>query len=228
VDINMDKSKKNFTWSVVLTMGSMWGLSEAAMGMHLRGSCARMVTGSVMTGVAIFFMSGALAYSGKRISLIPVLGLAIIFKMTDAFLLKLPLLHGAIGNPIFAFVTEMAALLMVWQILSSKLKSNTGGRAILGGMSALLAVNLFPLVKFATGIPACVVTGTQYPLALYYAHYAIAISAISCPLGMMIGEKLSMAADKSFEKNRMPIFIPQALQFAPIFVIMLAVFIRVI
>jgi len=95
-------------------------------------------------------------------------------------------------------------------------------------MSALVAVNLFPLVKFATGLPACVVPGTQYPLALYYAPWAIAISAITCPLGMMLGEKFSTVADKSFETNRMPKFVPHALQFAPILIIMLAITMRVV
>jgi hypothetical protein len=57
-------------------------------------------------------------------------------------------------------------------------------------MSALLAANMFPLVRFATGIPACVVAGTGYPLSLYYIHYAILISAITVPIGYLIGNKL--------------------------------------
>ena len=65
------------------------------------------------------------------------------------------------------------------------------GRGLLGGLTALIAVNVFPLVKFATGIPACVVPGTAYPLSLYYAPIAIGVSLFTVPLGWLAGERLA-------------------------------------
>jgi hypothetical protein len=56
-------------------------------------------------------------------------------------------------------------------------------------LSALVAVNLFPLVKFATGVAPCV-TGTSYPLSLYYAPIAVALSALTVPLGVRAGAAL--------------------------------------
>jgi hypothetical protein len=46
-------------------------------------------------------------------------------------------------------------------------------------------------VKYATGIPACVAAGTGYPLSLYYAYIAVALSFITVPLGILVGQKLS-------------------------------------
>jgi hypothetical protein len=62
-----------------------------------------------------------------------------------------------------------------------------------GALAALVAVNLFPLVKFATGIPACVVAGTGYPQALYYAPFAIGLALITVPLGFLAGEGIAAA-----------------------------------
>jgi len=59
----------------------------------------------------------------------------------------------------------------------------------MGGMAALLAVNLFPLVKYVTGVPACVVPGTGYPLSLYYAPLAVFLSFLTVPLGAWVGVK---------------------------------------
>ena len=70
------------------------------------------------------------------------------------------------------------------------------GQAVAGGMSALLAANLFPLVRFATGIPACVVAGTGYPLSLYYVYIAVAASFVTVPLGFWLGARL-----QTWEKN---------------------------
>ena len=64
------------------------------------------------------------------------------------------------------------------------------GQALLGGLSAVLAVNLFPLVKYATGVPACVVAGTGYPLSLYYIHFAVLVSFVTVPLGFWVGAKV--------------------------------------
>ncbi len=64
------------------------------------------------------------------------------------------------------------------------------GQALLGGMAAVLAVNLFPLVRYATGIPACVAPGTTYPLSLYYIHFAVLASFVTVPLGFWVGAKM--------------------------------------
>jgi len=116
--------------------------------------------------------------------------IASFFKMFDAMLLSLPIKHGAIGNPIFAFFMEAIAFVILVSIIKEKLVQKPGAQALLGGMAAVLAVNLFPLVRFATGIPACVVPGTGYPLSLYYIHFAVLASFTTVPLGIWVGAKL--------------------------------------
>jgi hypothetical protein len=144
-----------------------------------------------MTGVALFFFAASFAYSRNMLSIGLVFLTATLFKLLDAFLLHLPIIHGAIANPIFGFLTEGIAFLFILAFLNESLKTKRYGQALFGGVSALVAVNLFPLVKFATGISACVYPGTQYPTALYFAPIAIGLSLITCPLGFATGEKIA-------------------------------------
>lgn len=177
---------------IIIMLGAVWGVSEAALGMGLR-SCASFISGSIMTGVALFFIAASWVVSRHQILGVTLLiVVASLFKLLDALLLSLPVLHGAVANPIFAFIMEGVAFLVLISIFSEKLRQKTGGQAILGGMTALLAVNLFPLVKYATGIPACVFPGTAYPLSLYYAPLAVSFSLITVPLGLRLGEMIEV------------------------------------
>jgi len=190
---NISKSHLGF----VVILGAVWGLSEAALGMGLR-SCASFVSGSLMTGVALFFIAASWVVSRRILGVALLIVIACLFKMFDAFLLSLPVLHGAVANPIFSFIMEGAAFLVLLTIINKKLKQKKAGQAILGGLAALLAVNLFPLVKYATGIPACVFPGTGYPLSLYYAPLAVSLSLVTVPLGFLVGAQIE-AFETKFE-----------------------------
>ena len=222
----MRNATEKMSWGPLLAIGSAWGLSEVAMGMFLRGMCARFITGSVMTGVAVFFLAMAMGWQKRKTGLLLLLGLASVFKLFDAYLLHLPVLHGAVANPIFAFYTEVFAFLLVWMILDSRLKGKTHGRALHGGLAALVALNLFPLVKFATGIPACVYPGTNYPLALYYAPIAIGLSAVTCPLGMVVGRRLAAVFQKTRLRQPEPRLVPALLNLSPVLTLLLMLVLR--
>jgi len=185
----MNKKLTGHHLGIVVMLGAVWGLSEAALGMGLR-SCASAMSGSIMTGVALFFIAACwvIFQSWKGVALL--VFIASLFKLFDALLLSLPILHGAVANPIFAFVMEAVAFLIIVSLVKNKLSKKTTSQALTGGLSALAAVNLFPLVKFATGIPACVAAGTGYPLSLYYAYIAVALSLVTVPLGIRAGEKM--------------------------------------
>jgi hypothetical protein len=192
---------------LVIVLGSVWGLSEAALGMGLR-SCAAQVSGFIMTGVALFFLAAGWAVS-RRISGVLLMALiASLFKLFDALLLSLPIKHGAIGNPIFAFFMEAMAFVLLISIIKEKVTQKPAGQALLGGMAAALAANLFPLVKHATGIPACVVAGTGYPLSLYYIHLAVLTSLVTVPLGFLVSTKI-----ESFEARLTKLRAPQKLKY---------------
>jgi hypothetical protein len=181
----MSQTPQKTNWAPVLVLGSLWGLSEAAVGMYLR-RCASTMSGSIMTGAALFFLAAAWAISPRLKTVGAMAGLAAGFKLFDALLLGLPVLHGAIGNPIFAIALEGGAFLLIVHVMSRQLAARTAGQGLAGGLAALVAVNLFPLVKYATGVPACV-TGTSYPLSLYYAPIAVGLSILAVPLGRMAG-----------------------------------------
>lgn len=196
----MDRNIPKAYLGIVVMLGAVWGLSEAALGMALR-SCASSVSGSIMTGVAFFFIASAWILTKSIFGVAQLVVITSLFKMFDALLLSLPIRHGAVANPIFAFLTEAAAFLFLAFIFSEKLKERSAGQALMGGVAALLAVNLFPLVKYATGIPACVYPGTGYPLSLYYSPIAIFLSAATVPLGMWVGVRLKLLETKLEEAN---------------------------
>ena len=176
-------------WSLTIALGAVWGVSEVALGIGLQ-ACARNASGSIMTGVALFFIVAGWALTKKAGGPLIMIGMVSLLKLADALLLGLPIKHGAVANPIFAFWTEGLALLVLVALLRGEIGPGRIRQAMTGGLSALVAVNLFPLVKYATTIPACVYPGTTTPLALYYAPLAIATSMIMVPLGLTAAAKL--------------------------------------
>lgn len=175
---------------LVSLFGAVWGLSETALGAVIQ-KCASFASGSIMTGLALFFIAGTWILARNILGLFLLVLIASLFKMFDALLLSLPLQDGAVANPIFAFWMEGLAFFILIRIVDlEKLKQKALNQALLGGMTALLAANLFPLVKYMTGIPACVFPGTSYPLALYYLPLAVFVSFLSVPSGFWVGEKV--------------------------------------
>ncbi len=149
-----------------------------------------------MTGVALFFISAAWVASSRNY-LLPLLVVLVasVFKLFDAVLLSLPVKHGAIGNPIFAFWMEGIAFIVLIAIFRRATWKKTSSKALLGAGSALAAVALFPLVKYATGIPACVQPGTTVPLSIWFAPVAVAFSAVTVPLGFLAGDRIRIFID---------------------------------
>jgi len=178
-------SKKTFGYVVLL--GSAWGLAECGLGVGLK-ACASSVSGSIMTAAALFFIAAAWVSDRKAANVVLLVGIAIAFKMFDALLLGLPLRSGAVVHPAFAFVLEGAGFLAVG-ILLPQLTTSLQRRWIWGGISALIAAAAFPLVKFASGIPACLVPGSSIPTAWAYAPLAVGLSMLTVSLGFKTAPK---------------------------------------
>jgi hypothetical protein len=185
----MEETSGRRNFGTVILLGAVWGLSECLLGAALH-ACASSVSGSVMTGFAFFFIAAAWAADRKALSAALIVAIAVLFKMFDAVLLSLPLKDGAIANPVFAFILEGAAFVVLAVILKEAWKRRTAGRAVWGGTAALVTVAAFPLVKFATGTAACLVPGSTTPLAWYYAIPAVGISLLTVPLGLRAGERM--------------------------------------
>jgi hypothetical protein len=196
----MEKSSFRSHLSIAVILGSVWGLSEVMLGAGIK-ACAHTVSGSVMTGVALFFI--AAAWVATRNFHIPVLVVLItcLFKLFDAVLLSLPVMHGAIGNPMFAFLLEGFAILLLIAVFRKQTWQKRSSRALLGAGSALIAVAMFPLVKYATGIPACVYAETAVPLSIFFAPIAILFSAFTVPVGFAAGEWLSRISGAEAQRS---------------------------
>ncbi len=205
-------SKSEKIWIAVI-IGAVWGLAEALIGMYLRNTVAYGMTGSIMTGIVVFLLAfnyGAIRQNGM---LFVSLGLVVFFKGLDAWLLHLPARHGSVGNPLFAIILEVLAFVLVVNIIRPELKSKIYGQALIGALYALIAVSAFPLVRYFTGLPACVVKGTTYPLSLYYSWLAISISIVTYPVGLFLGGQLTemLTAEQPFAvalHNRLRVVLP--------------------
>ncbi len=185
----MEKSIFRSHLAIAVILGSVWGMSEVMLGAGIK-ACAHTVSGSVMTGVALFFIVAAWVATKSYHFPVMVVLIACLFKLFDAVLLSLPVMHGAIGNPIFAFLLEGFAILLLIAIFRKQTWQKRSSRALLGGGAALIAVAMFPLVKFATGIPACVYSSTAVPLSIFFAPIAILFSAFTVPVGFVAGERI--------------------------------------
>ncbi len=187
--------RRSIPWAPVVALAALWGVAEAGLGMGLR-QCAAAVSGTVMTGAALLFLAAGWAVARRAAALVAMAGIASAFKLFDALWLGLPVRHGAVANPMFAFWMETAAFLAIAAILRESLAAKDAGRAVHGAVAALLAVNLFPFVGYVTGIKACVAAGTTTPLSLYYAPFAVILSALTVPLGFRAGAAVRAAADR--------------------------------
>lgn len=169
----------------IVVLGSIWGAAEAGLGLALN-ACARVLSGSIMTGVAVFFLASARLRAKSARGPLLALALAFGFKLFDAALLGLPIRHAAVANPMFAFATEAAAVILFFALLGKYAEAGISGRILLGAGAAVLSAGVFPLVKLATGIPACVVPGTSMPLSIAWAPVAAAAGALAVPLAFAL------------------------------------------
>jgi len=167
---------------LVVAIGSVWGLTEFAFGMGLQ-KCASLYTGAILTGIAFFWLSFVWSISRKYLPILIIVGIAVLFKFLDALLLPVAWNHGSILNPVFAFFTLMLGFMLFSTLFRKGFASFLKHRVMVGAGAAVVATALFPLVKFASGTPACLYAATNIPLAIYTAPVAIVISMITVPLG---------------------------------------------
>ncbi|MCD6386337.1 hypothetical protein J7M23_11240 [Candidatus Sumerlaeota bacterium] len=197
----MKRTRYGNIW-IVLVVGSVWGVVEAGAGVALRGSCARLLSGSILLGTMMFFLATTYSYSKKKWLILVLPFIAMLFKLYSALLIGLPVLSGAIINPIYAFYTETLAFIIVLTVINPRLLGKPWGTAVLGGMSALVAANMFPAVGLFTGIPACVLPGTRFPLALWGAPVAVIISSVTVPAGFALGQLIAQIGAKVYTEKR--------------------------
>jgi hypothetical protein len=172
-------------FGVILAAGSIWGLVEFAAGLGLQ-KCAALYTGAILTGLSFFWLTFVWGVTGRILPVIQTVVIVMLFKWLDAFLLQLEWNNGAVVNPMFAFLTAMTGFILVITLFRKRFTGKLSIRILSGGLAALTAMALFPLVRFATGIPACTYAATQVPLSVYTAPAAMVIAMITVPLGFKV------------------------------------------
>jgi hypothetical protein len=178
----MEREKINSNLGIILAAGAIWGLVEFGAGMGLQ-KCATLITGAVLTGLSFFWFSFIWTAVRRVIPIIMIVIIAMLFKWLDAWLLDVAWNHGSVLNPMFAFFTAMIGFLVFIFLFRQGFSKLLWMRILVGSGAALIAVCLFPLAKFATGIPACTFASTNIPLAIYTAPVTILISMVTVPLG---------------------------------------------
>jgi len=171
----------------VVVVGLVWAFTEVAFGSLVTASCPRGMTGSVLTGTALLFVSTAYYTGAARWMLVLPLLLAMGAKTAGAAALGRPILSGAVANPCYAYVMEVVALVVVLALADSRKMGRLPYAAAAGALAGLLAVNLFVPVEHVTGVPPCIHEPTGMLLAIHYAHIAVALSAVTVPLGRALG-----------------------------------------
>ena len=171
----------------IVTIGSLWGLVEATAGVGLRGSCARLYSGSVLTGTSLLFFSFAYMLTGRLLLVLLLPIIAGLLRLYAGLLLGQPVVSGAVANPIFAFFMEALAFCAVIYLLKRSYLRSVAGGGVAGMTAATLSACMFLPVKLVTGIPACVVPGTTFPLAIWGLPVAAAVAVVSMPLGLWAG-----------------------------------------
>jgi hypothetical protein len=185
----------------ILVFGSIWGLSEVALGGGLQAANFPYRAG-LLTGIGIAIMGTALVIYKKPAMLIGIGLVTVLVK-----LLAVPILHIAVmckANSCIAVFTEAVALSLVAFLLMSKMGKSVHVQIGAGASAAIVASAGFYFVGMQ-------VAPCQYLLSFTPGGFIVtegliwaAFSAILLPLGYLAGEKL--AAINSPVLTRRPIY----------------------
>jgi hypothetical protein len=172
----------------VIALGCLWGLIEGTSGLVLRGGCAGMYSGSILTGTSLLFFSASYALVGRLLPLLALPVVASLFRIYAGLLCGRSPISGAVANPMYAFfgvAVAFGVMMVLFRPLERRASSIHGAAA--GAVTAMFAVNLFLPVRWITGVPACTAANSDVPMALHGLPVAMLIAAITMPLGLWAG-----------------------------------------
>jgi hypothetical protein len=178
------------TLRLLVAAGLVWGAAEAALGLSLRGACGAGVTGAVMTGWAVLCLSAGCHASRRLWAPALLVGVAAGLKLIQAIWLGLPVAHGSVANPLFAFVVEAALMVAVVAAIRWARARGPAVEMAAGGLVGMAAAGLFPLAGGVTGFPACVHPGTNLPVSMVFAPLTAVLGTAAFPLGRKLAVHL--------------------------------------
>ena len=172
----------------VLVFGSIWGLSEVALGGGLHAANFPYASG-LLTAIGIALMGMALVIHKKPATLAGIGLVAVLVK-----LLVVPILHVSVmckANSCIGVLTEAVALSLIAFLFLTEMGKNIYARMGSGALAAITASVGFYFIGMQ-------VAPCQYLLSFSPTGFMVtegliwaAFSAISLPLGYLAGEKLA-------------------------------------
>ncbi len=192
----------------IFVLACTWGTVEAAGGIALR-TCAVSYSGSILTGVSIFFFASSSVLAGRlrTIWLLPVI--AGLFRVYGGVLVGHSPLGGTILNPVFAYFAIAAAFFVVMLLARPGTKDSLWVGALAGAMTAVAAIVLFLPAGWVTGSPVCRASDGM-PLAIRGLPVAVSIAAFAAPLGFRVGHALQRLV-LTPDARRRPVVAPASL-----------------
>jgi hypothetical protein len=176
----------------ILVLGTLWGMSEVALGGGLRAANFPYRSG-LLTGIGLGILGIAFAVWRQPLMLA---GIGIVAAMTN--FLVVPILHVSImckANSCLAVGIEAASLGLMAAMLLRKSGGNTYTRMASAGGAALLASVVFYFVGLHVA-PCNYLLSFTSPGAFVVKEGLVwtAFSAVLMPLGYLVGEKVSTKA----------------------------------
>lgn len=183
----------------ILVFGSLWGLSEVALGGGLRAANFPYRAG-LLTGVGMAIMAMALAIYGRPLMLI---GIGLVAVATK--LLAVPILHISVMckvNSCIAVFIEALALSLVAYVLLTAMEKSSHARMGAGALAGIIASVGFYFI----GIQ---VAPCEYLLSFTPAGFIVtegliwaAFSASLLPLGYLAGLKVKVKTSQWVTERR--------------------------
>jgi len=175
----------------ILVFGSIWGLSEVALGGGLSAAHFPYSSG-LLTGIGMALMGMALVIHKKPAMLIGIGLVTVLVK-----LLAVPILHISVickANSCLAVFTEAVALSLVAFLLMTEMGKGVHARMGSGAMAAIIASVGFYFIGMQ--VAPCKYLLSFSPVGFIVTEGLIwaAFSAILLPLGYLAGMKLEAKA----------------------------------
>lgn len=171
----------------ILVFGSIWGLSEVALGGGLSAADFPYKSG-LLTGIGIGLMGMALAIYKKPAMLVGIGLVTVLVK-----LLAVPILHIAVAckaNSCLAVFTEAVALSLVAFLLMSAMGKSVHARMGGGAAAAIIASVGFYFIGMQVAPCNYLLSFTPGGFIVTEGLTWASFSAISLPLGYLAGMKL--------------------------------------
>jgi len=175
----------------ILVFGSIWGLSEVALGGGLRAAQFPYRAG-LLTGIGIAIMGIALVIHKKPLMLIGIGLVAVLVKLLAVPILNLSVMCKA--NSCIAVLTEAVALTLVAVVLMSQMSKSTHARMGGGALAGIVASVGFYFIGMQVAPCNYLLSFTPVGFIVTEGLIWAAFSAILLPLGYLAGEKLAPIA----------------------------------